>query len=91
MLIALDYDGTYTADPELMLGFVKSAKNRGHEVVCVTMRHPHELDHVCPLLKSEVEVICTARRAKRTHMAMIDRAPAVWVDDNPTWIIYDSL
>ena len=39
MLIALDYDGTYTEDWELWRMFIKSAHKKGHEVVIVTMRH----------------------------------------------------
>ena len=40
--IGLDYDGTYTVDPDLWLRFVRQAKDRGHEVICVTMRYPEE-------------------------------------------------
>lgn len=42
MLIALDYDGTYTADPVFWETFIVSARVHGHTVVCITMRHEHE-------------------------------------------------
>jgi hypothetical protein len=40
MKIALDYDGTYTVDPQFWEDFITLAKVRGHEVVCVTKRGP---------------------------------------------------
>jgi len=39
MLIALDYDGTYTADPIFWDTFIASAQSHGHGVACITMRH----------------------------------------------------
>ena len=42
MLIALDYDKTYTADPALWDNFVDLAQSRGHTVKIVTMRRPDE-------------------------------------------------
>lgn len=34
----LDYDDTFTADPDLWRQFVSDALRRGHAVVCVTGR-----------------------------------------------------
>lgn len=36
--IALDYDDTYTADPELWQMFIMRAEKRGHRVYIVTCR-----------------------------------------------------
>ena len=41
MKIALDYDKTFTTDMRMWRAFIDLAKAYGHEVVCVTMRHPH--------------------------------------------------
>jgi len=93
--IALDYDGTYTADPDLWLSFVTKAINRGHEVLIVTMRFPEELADIDPnLLDLGVEVIPTSRKAKRQFL--IDnrgglQMPNIWIDDNPLWIYEDAL
>lgn len=38
MKIALDYDDTYTKDPELWDSFIAEAKERMHEVTFVTLR-----------------------------------------------------
>ncbi len=79
MKIALDYDGTYTADPELWNAFIKNAIDRGHEMVCVTMRCPHEA------IQMPIPVIYTSRKAK------FEFAPdAIWIDDKPNWLFQDS-
>ena len=84
MLIAIDHDRTYTADSALWDAFMADAANRGHEVVCVTMRHPHEA------IRMPVEVIYTARQAKAKHMNDIGRMPDIWIDDSPLWIYQSS-
>jgi hypothetical protein len=84
MLIALDHDGTYTADPLMWDALIFAALNRGHQVVCVTMRYPHEQ------VALPCEVIYTSRKAKAAHMATLGLAPDVWIDDKPQWIFQDS-
>ena len=41
LLIALDFDGTYTADPALWHGLVRAAGRAGHRVTLVTVRAPN--------------------------------------------------
>lgn len=41
MRIALDYDGTFTADPDLWKLFIALAKTRGHDVFILTRRWKH--------------------------------------------------
>lgn len=84
MRIAIDYDGTYTADPPLWNEWIAQASGRGHEVVCVTMRYPHEQ------VQMPCEVIYTSRQAKALFMAGLNRCPAVWIDDSPHWIFESS-
>ena len=81
MLIALDYDKTYTADPALWDDFIQSAKDRGHTVKIVTMRRPDEVIEYAP-----VDVIYTSRKAK----AAVVNAD-IWIDDSPAWIFQDSI
>lgn len=79
MRIAIDYDGTYSADPELWKPFIYHAKSRGHEVTCVTMRYPHEpIEMPCP-------VFYTSRKAKA-----IAFDADIWIDDSPRWLLQDS-
>lgn len=83
MRIGLDYDGTYTRDPELWDKFVMMAELRGHEVVCITMRYETE-----PVFDMPCEVVYTGRQAKISNIAgcRVD----IWIDDNPQWILKDS-
>lgn len=85
---SLDYDATYTVDPELWLEFVKKAQERGHTVHCVTMRYPQETHEALfdPRLKALVEVHATSREAKRKHMRMKGVTIDIWIDDTPEWI-----
>lgn len=89
---SLDYDGTFTADPELWLEFVKRAHERGHKVVVVTMRHLHETEDNSfdPRLKALVTVFPTGRKAKKAHMRKQGVHIDIWIDDNPDWLYEDS-
>ncbi len=81
MLIALDYDGTYTTDPILFDAFIRQAKASGHEIICVTMRYPEEEIHML------CEIIYTSRQAKLPFMGGLGRMPDIWIDDNPRFIL----
>ncbi|CAB4160533.1 hypothetical protein UFOVP773_1 [uncultured Caudovirales phage] len=81
MIIALDYDKTYTADPVLWADFIIAAKARKHDVKIVTLRTPNEAIQI-----DGVEVIYTSRQAKMKHIAA-----DIWIDDNPAWVYQDSL
>lgn len=81
MLIALDYDKTYTADPALWDDFIQSAQDRGHVVKIVTMRRPDEA-----IIECLVDVVYTSRKAKATIVNA-----DIWIDDNPVWVYQDSL
>lgn len=85
MKIALDYDGTYTADPELWDLFIKNAHRRGHTVTIVTMRHSIEKVHVM------IDCIYTGRKAKKTYCENKNIKFDIWIDDNPEWLLVDSI
>ena len=77
MLIALDYDGTFTRDPDFWNGFIGNCATFGHEVVCATMRHESEpITMICP-------VIYTARQPKMAFLAEKGINPDIWIDDMP--------
>lgn len=81
MLIALDYDNTYTVDPKLWNRFIHDAEANGHVVKIVTMRYPHEA-----IINAPCDVIYTSRQAKaKTFKA------DVWIDDSPHWIFQDAI
>lgn len=89
--ISLDYDGTYTADPELYLEFTKEAILRGHKIYVVTMRYPSELASIDPkLVEVATMVIPTSRQAKRPFVKSLGIEINIWVDDNPRAVEEDA-
>jgi hypothetical protein len=91
MLIALDYDGTYTADVELWDRFIAHSRANGHRVFVVTMRFPHEGDEISRRLLGKVDrIIYTSRGAKRRHLERLGHAVHVWIDNHPEHIIGDA-
>jgi len=93
MLIALDYDGTYTEDPELWHGFSFTARLRGHTVMVVTMRHENdsnkrELGHLAGKIDG---IVYTGRNRKKDHMASLGYYPDIWIDDKPHLVFHDAV
>jgi len=83
--IALDYDGTFTEDPDLWNIFVIHARTRGHAVYVVTMRFPNE--DIDQDLADQVDaVIYTSRNFKQEYVKKIGLEIDIWIDDNPMWI-----
>ena len=93
MLIALDYDGTYTADKDMWNVFIHQARLRGHEVIIATMRYEEtEGEEVIGDLFGNVDnIIFTGRKAKKAFVDANYRAPDIWIDDNPEWLFKDSM
>ena len=79
MNIALDFDNTFTQDPELWIAFINTARQRGHEVTIVTSRHPST-----PVPIQGIEIIYCSFTAKRKH-----HEAHVWIDDDPKHIDMD--
>lgn len=90
MIIALDYDKTYTASPKLWDAFIDLCTNNGHRVVCITMRYPEEAIKI----KNEtqcVDIYYTSRKAKKPWAEAMGIPVAIWIDDNPGWLFEDAL
>lgn len=94
MLIALDYDGTYTEDPMLWDMFILNARLTGHKVYCVTMRYKEtESADVDKALLGKVDrIIYTGRKAKKPYVWLnYNESPQVWIDDIPEFINEDAM
>lgn len=78
MLIALDYDLTYTADPEFWELVVRVGLSRGHRFICVTGRR--DSDPVPPL---PMPVVYAGDVLKSRAAARAGYVPDVWIDDMP--------
>ncbi len=91
MIIALDFDGTYTEDPDSWDGFINDFRLSGHTIYCVTMRHPYESDPLLDRLSGVVDdVFYTGRQAKLNYMRSMGVNITVWIDDNPLWLYDDG-
>lgn len=92
MRIAVDYDGTFTADPVLWMAFMADAQRQGHEVFIVTIRNDlHDEDEWLASLKIRFPVYFTRGVAKRWWC--LHHGPGavdVWIDDTPESILENS-
>ena len=84
ILFALDYDGTYTADPELWDIFIASAVKRGHSFIVATMRYPQE--GLCIIPPGIERVVYTGRKAKYEEVQRQGFNPNIWIDDMPHFL-----
>lgn len=84
MNIALDWDGTYTRDPDSWQGFIRAFRQAGHKVWIVTARH--ERTPVNPVPEGIEDVIYCDFEAKKTVTDNLDLDIHVWIDDEPIWI-----
>jgi hypothetical protein len=83
MNIAIDYDGTFTADPEFWIAIIALAEKRGHKVYCVTKREPEMGVPGIP-----VPVIFSSRKAKRPATELQGIHIDVWIDDDIYGILF---
>lgn len=97
MILALDYDGTYTADPDLWLAFVRGAKQRGHAVHVVTMRYESEIYGGARAAKMDWRlmafvdsIVFTGRKAKKPVCEERGLKIDVWIDDNPGAVLMSA-
>lgn len=91
MLIALDYDDTFTRDPLGWQSVCAILKVRGHTIVGATMRNHFEAKDINPIyLEICTEIYFSNREAKRAFLAREGVFPDVWIDDNPEFICYSA-
>lgn len=94
MTIALDFDETFTRDPELWSGFVRMAAKRGHRPVLITSRSDvGEMGReVREALAREgltwLDIIFAGRTMTKYDAAVkAGLSVDVWVDDMPNLIM----
>lgn len=95
LLIALDYDDTWTADRKLWADFVAHAHSRGHRVYCVTARRYSD-ENVAEIMSDFRnwgldQVICgpvfSNLKSKQDKMTARGVKIDIWIDDNPEVIV----
>jgi len=87
MILAIDFDDTYTRDPDLWDKFLRAALERGHRVYCVSARHERQMGEVRDTVGRVIGAgACfgTSGAPKRSYMAeVVDTYVDVWIDDAP--------
>jgi len=89
MLIALDYDDTYTRAPDFWDAFIGKVAEEGHEIIIATMRSNEEWARIKDDMRG-IRIVCTNRKAKKPFCASLGLLPDIWIDDNPQFIIQDA-
>lgn len=94
MNVALDYDDTYTRDPQTWRAVVNTLRAAGHSVFVVTLRDTSRMqaEPVLNDLRDLVDaVFFTACQAKASFMLNEHNILIhVWIDDNPFFIMKDA-
>lgn len=91
MIISIDYDDTWTADPQMWARIVKMMRARGHTVIAVTNRPnlPRYTQAVKRDLGAYVEdIIFAGPMPKRQAAANLGYNVDVWIDDFPSAVDY---
>lgn len=81
MLIAIDYDLTYTVDPQFWDSVIDAGRLHGHTFVCVTGRT--EPPQPPARLMRDVPLVLAGNLYKRHAAALDGFIVDVWIDDDP--------
>lgn len=91
MIISLDYDDTYSSSPAMWDKICKLFMDEGHTVICVSARHPDNMQIVKDTLGrviGEGQCIGVDKEPKRQHMIQqYGITVDVWIDDMPETIV----
>jgi hypothetical protein len=93
LIIALDFDDTYTANEKLWQAFILlCAYNKNIEVILCTYRHPVE-DYdprFDDLKRLGVQCYFTDGKAKKLFLEERGVSVNIWIDDRPKTVYEDS-
>lgn len=88
MIIAIDYDNTYTGDPETFNEVINVFKSAGHTVICVTGRSDDGImgEPIKQSIGKLIPIIFAGAKWKRDAAEDRGYKVNVWIDDMPTMI-----
>lgn len=88
MLIALDYDNTWTQAPELWGQLVKAFRVQGHRFVCVTSRQDTYANQqeLRSSIGQHMPIVFCNHTPKAKHAKQHGYKPDIWIDDRPETI-----
>lgn len=93
LVIGLDFDETWTADPVLWQCFINLAIARNHTVVIVTGRKGLEgdVEEISQATKNKIPVVFAGSTPKRQAAEKQGFLVDIWIDDMPDMIEDPSL
>lgn len=93
LVIAIDFDDTYTADTTLWSAFINNALDRGHRVYCVTARRDTEENQ--ELIRETfhsnelcIPVVFSNLGSKMWTMDQRGVKVDIWIDDAPHALVH---
>lgn len=92
MIVAIDFDNTFTLDPETWINFMYDLWSEDHTAYIVTSRReddPISGYYTQRLIDMGVEIIYCDYKAKRKVCESLGIKVDVWVDDRPKYVEFD--
>lgn len=83
---AIDYDGTWTADPEAVAAFAALLRRRGHRVIVVTARASGHGEVMREASAHVDRVLFSGPTLKAVYAASQGESVQVWLEDNPEMV-----
>lgn len=87
LTIAIDYDNTFSALPDVFVQFIKLVQQQGHNCIIVTARSEQWVHEVHQAIGDLIPIYCTNRTSKRAYMDNLGVVVDIWIDDAPQWIV----
>jgi hypothetical protein len=85
MIIAIDFDDTFTVDPRTWRSVISTLQAAGHTVICATARSHSEANERDLSAATGVKVVfCGIEVCKRHACAWAGYEVDVWIDDTPS-------
>lgn len=93
MNIAIDFDGTFSADPEGWAQVIKLMEARGHKFVCVTGRSNEGVfgEPVIRTINGLIPIVFAGDQWKRQAALQQGWKIDVWIDDSPEYIAKQNI
>ncbi len=86
MLIAIDYDDTFTADPMVWRKVITILQMSGHEVICVSSRFDTFENKREIVAATGLKVVLCGHNAKIDIVRKAGLLVDIWIDDQPYMI-----
>lgn len=93
LVFGLDFDDTFTADPELWALFIREAQAKGHRVYCVTARRNSDenieiLSETFANHALEIPIVFCNLGSKTWTMEQRGIKVNIWIDDAPHALVH---